>query len=297
MRHILGVFPVAANIRFLKAADRNHLACPTLEQVMAESVQAAPPSRPPHVGNTAAMAEAVRGVRVDRRFYMAMALCAIVIAALGFAPSGLDPTSRRGPLTPLVVAHAAMFIAWLALFFVQTALVARRQIGLHRRLGIVTMLLAPVMIVSGYMVAITMARRGFDLSGDLGIDADPLLGLVNPLGDLITFGILVAGGYWYRQRRDVHKRLMLLATVGGLMLAPLAHLIGHLPLPREMAPIVLIPMAFLLFASAAYDRISLGRIHPVSLWGATAILIWDLLRNIAAGPSTAWHQFAQWLIS
>lgn len=264
---------------------------------MAESIQAAPPSHPPQVGNTTAMAEAVRGVRVDRRFYMAMAICAIVVAALGFAPSGLDPAARRGPLTPLVAAHAAMSVAWLALFFVQTALAARRQIALHRQLGAMTMLLAPVMIISGYMVAIAMARRGFDLSGDLGIDADPLLGLVNPLGDLATFGILVAGGYWYRQRRDVHKRLMLLATVGGLMLAPLAHLMGHSPLPREMAPIVLIPMAIFLFASAAYDRVSLGRIHPVSLWGPTAILIWELSRNIAIGPSAAWHQFAQWLVS
>ena len=253
---------------------------------MAESVQAGPPSLPTHV-------ELIQ----NRRFYMAMAIGSIVIAVLGFAPSGLDPTTRRGPLTPLVAAHAAMSVAWLALFFVQTALAARRQIDLHRRLGAVTMLLAPVLIISGYVVAIAMARRGFDLSGDLGIDADPLLGLVNPLGDLATFGILVAGGYWYRQRRDVHKRLMLLAVVGGLMLAPLAHLIGHSPLPREMAPIILIPAALFLFASAAYDRVSLGRIHPVSLWGATVILIWDLLRNVAIGPSAEWHQFAQWLIS
>ena len=142
-----------------------------------------------------------------------------------------------------------------------------------------------------------MARRGFDLSGDLGIDADPLLGLVNPLGDLATFGILVAGGYWCRHRRDVHQRLMLLATVGGLMPAPLAHLIGHSPLPREMGPIIVIPIALFLFASAAYDRALLGRIHPVSLWGATVIFTWDLLLNIAIGPSAAWHQFAQWLIS
>jgi hypothetical protein len=90
---------------------------------------------------------------------------------------------------------------------------------------------------------------------------------------------------------------MLLATVGGLMPAPLAHLIGHSPLPRQMGPIIVIPIALFLFASAAYDRASLGRIHPVSLWGATVIFIWDLSLNIAIGPSAAWHQFAQWLIS
>jgi hypothetical protein len=44
--------------------------------------------------------------------------------------------------------------------------------------------LASVMIILGYMVAIAMARRGFDLSGDLKIQADPLFALVNPLGRL-----------------------------------------------------------------------------------------------------------------
>jgi hypothetical protein len=47
------------------------------------------------------------------------------------------------------------------------------------------------------------------------------------------------------------------------MPAPLVHLIGHSPLPREMGPIIVIPIALFLFASAAYDRASLGRIHPV----------------------------------
>jgi hypothetical protein len=61
-----------------------------------------------------------------------------------------------------------------------------------------------------------MARRGFDLSGDLHIEADPLRALVNPLGDLATFGTMAAAGYGYRHRSDIHKRLMLLATVGGL---------------------------------------------------------------------------------
>jgi hypothetical protein len=96
------------------------------------------------------------------------------------------------------------------------------------------------------------------LSGDLKIQADPLLGLVNPLGDLVTFGILVAAGYWYRHRSDIHKRLMLLATVGGLMPAPLAHLIGHSTLLREMRPIILVPIALLLFASAVFSRT-----HPI----------------------------------
>jgi hypothetical protein len=211
---------------------------------------------------------------VDRWFYIGMAICTIITIVLGFAPSIINTASRKAPPTPLAAAHGTVYVAWLVMFLAQTTLVATRRIPVHRRLGTAAVFLAPGVIVLGYMTAIAMARRGFDSSGDLHIEADPLLGLVNPLGNLVTFGILVAAGYWYRHRSDIHKRLMLFATVGGLLPAPLAHLIGHFPSLREMVPIIVVPIALFLFASAAYDRVSLGRMHPVSLWGAVMIFVW-----------------------
>jgi hypothetical protein len=180
-------------------------------------------------GDAVAMVGVARRSRVARWFYIAMAACTIVIVVLGFGPSIINTAARQAPLTLLAAAHSVVSFVWLVMFLAQTTLVATRQISVHRQLGIAAVSLAPVMIILGYVVAITMARRGFDLSGDLKIQADPLLALVNPLGDLVTFGILVAAGYWFRHRSDIHKRLMLLATVGGLMPAPLAHLIGHSP--------------------------------------------------------------------
>ena len=242
------------------------------------------------------MARVARRVPVDRWFYIAMAVCTIITIVVGFAPSIINTAVRNAPPTPLVAAHGAVSAAWLAMFLAQTTLVATRRVPVHRRLGQAALFLAPVMIALGYMAAITMARRGFDLSGDLHIETDPLRGLVNPLSDLLTFGTMAAAGYAYRQRSDIHKRLMLLATVGGLTPAPLAHLIGHSPLLSEMGPIIVVPIALFLFASAAYDRLSLGRMHPVSLLAAVIIFFWDLLRNIVIGPSAAWHRFAEWLV-
>src|SRR5690348_4950416 len=76
-----------------------------------------------------------------------------------------------------------------------------------------------------------------------------------------VFAVLVAAGYWFRHRSEIHNRLMVLAILGGLMGAPLAHLIGHIPAVRSVGPIILIPIAIFMFASAVYDRVSLGRIH------------------------------------
>jgi hypothetical protein len=248
-------------------------------------------------GTSSATVQVARRPTVDRWFYIGMAICTFITIVLGFAPSLINTAARKAPLTPLAAAHGIVSAAWLLIFLAQTTLVATRRIPVHRRLGEAAMFLAPVMIVVGYMAAITMVRRGFDLSGDLHIEADPLLRLVNPLGDLLLFTILLAAGYLYRHRSDVHKRLMLLATVGGLMPAPLAHLIGHFPRLNAMPPpIILVPLTLFLFASAVYDRVSLGRVHPVSLWVAAASFVWFLLLNIAIGPSAAWHHFAAWLV-
>jgi hypothetical protein len=247
-------------------------------------------------GVPVATARVARRLPVDRWFYVGMAICAIIVSVLGFAPSLINTAARKGPPTPLAVVHGIVYFAWLLVFLAQTTLVATRRITVHRRLGTGAVLLSPVVIVLGYVTAIAMARRGFDLSGDLHIEADPLLGLVNPLGDLLTFGILVAAGFRYRHRSDIHKRLMLFAIVGGLMPAPLAHLIGHSPSLSKMGPIIVVPTFLSLFASAIYDRVSLGRMHPVSLLGAIAIFVWETSLNIVIGPSAAWHHFAGWLV-
>ena len=247
-------------------------------------------------GTAVAIRSVSPGRRVDRWFYIGMASATIITGVGGFAPSLVDTTARNAPLTPLAAGHAIVFLAWLVVFLAQATLAATGRIVVHRRLGTHAVFLAPALVVLGYITAITMARRGVDLSGDLHIKADPLLGLVNPLGDLLLFAILVAAGFWYRRRREIHKRLMLFATVGGLMPAPLAHLIGHYPSLNAVPPIILVPLALLLFASAAHDRVSLGRLHPISLWGAVSIMVWFLLLNVVIGPSTAWHHFAQGLV-
>jgi hypothetical protein len=156
--------------------------------------------------------------------------------------------------------------------------------------------LALLMIPAGYATTVAMGRRGIALSKDLDIVADPLYQMVFPLGDLVTFGVLVSAALLYRKRTQVHKRLMLLATIAALMPAPLAHLIGHQPALSGTPAIIVVPLGLLLFASAAFDRLVLGRMHPVSIWGGVLLFGWANLRAAVIGPSDAWHAFAGWLV-
>jgi hypothetical protein len=237
--------------------------------------------------------------RTGGRFYIAMGFVAIATALAGFAPAIVDASSRRAPLSWAVVVHGFVFSAWLALFLTQALLVYNRRIPPHRVLGVLGVGLAVAMLVSGYHTTLEMARRGYDLSGDLiGESGDPLMVMVFQLGDLLCFGILVVLGILFRDRPAAHKRFMLLATIGGMMPAALSHIIGHSAVLRSFHPsIILIPWTTLLIAGALHDRLSQGRVHPVSLWGALLVWLWSNLRAVVIGPSELWRDFASWLIA
>jgi hypothetical protein len=230
-----------------------------------------------------------------RRFYLSMGLVAVAVVVAGFGP-GFASAHRNAPVTPMIWLHGAVFSVWLLLYLLQAILVATHRVSVHRQLGLAGLALAPAMIVTGYATSIAMARRGFDVSGDLAVETDPLAALVFPLGDLLSFAVLVAGALWFRRRPGIHKRLMLLATVGSLMAAPLAHLLGRLPVFRDTPPVILIPLAMLYLSGAVHDKLTSGRFHSVSLWGGVALLAWAQVRAAVVGPSDAWHAFAAWLV-
>lgn len=236
--------------------------------------------------------------RRENWFYLGMALTTAAIALVGFAPALLDPTGRKAPLTWAVAAHGALFASWLLLFMAQAALVQTRRLNVHRRLGYAAVVIAILMVATAYPLMIAMARRGFDLSGDLSNSPGGVGGqLVFQLGDLVSFTLLVAAAVWHRHRPAIHKRLMVMGTVGGLMPAALAHFIGHSPALRKIeAPIIVLPLVILLFATAVHDRWSQGRVHPVSLWVAVGLLVWANVRAALIGPSPAWREFSNWLI-
>lgn len=236
--------------------------------------------------------------RSEGWFYSGMAVVTLTLSLVGFGPAIWDPTARLAPLSLAVAAHGAVFTAWLVLFLAQTQLVSRGNLAAHRRAGMAGVLLAILMVATGFATCRTMARRGFDLSGELQANRDPLFLLVFQFGDLLAFGLLVSAAIICRHNPDAHKRLMLLATTGTLMPASLSHIIGHFTILRDIdAPVILIPFAMLLASGALHDFWTRGRVHPVSLWGALAVFGWANLRATVIGPSEWWHRLAAWLVA
>lgn len=232
----------------------------------------------------------------EGRFYTFMAVFTFLFCVAAFGPSIVHTERRLGPFTPLPAVHGIAFFAWLLLFIAQTILVRTGNLALHRRIGMCSAILAAALVVLGYETTIAMGRRGYDLSGDVGILSDPLAGMAFPLLDIFMFAALFLAAYLYRHRCAIHKRLMLLAVTGALMPSPTAHLTGHFAFLRDKGFLTPLILAMLLAAGAVHDRIKLHRIHPVSLWIALTIFLVDNLCFVVVMPSRAWHDIAAWLI-
>jgi hypothetical protein len=234
-------------------------------------------------------------VLVERWFFTGLALTMLATSAAGFLPSLLHAAGRRAPLSPLAAAHGVVFFAWLGIFFVQSRLIATGHVALHRRLGVVAGCLLALMIPLAYATSVLMVRRGFDLSGDLRIEHDPLYEFIFPFGDLLMFALLVLGAIAYRRRPEIHKRLMLFANI-ALLGAPLAHMIGHVPrLAALPGAIILVPISMFLLAAVAREYLLTRKVHSLTIALAVGMLLAGPLRATLIGPSVAWHRLASWL--
>jgi hypothetical protein len=187
--------------------------------------------------------------------------------------------------------HGSLFLLWLLLFLLQTSLIAARRPDLHRRMGIVAVVLLVVLVPLSYMVTVQMVRRGFDLSGDQMMRIDPYFGSIFNFFAVIEFPVLAGAALAYRRRKEIHKRLMLFANI-SLMGPPITHFLGHFGLLSAFT--VLAGQAMFFLFAVAGDYLRARRVFPLT--AALAVLLF-LLQPIQAivGATAAWHHFAAWL--
>src|ERR1700729_2881455 len=85
-------------------------------------------------GATTSSASRIR-FRISFNFVLALVMAAVVI--YGFSHTIGDNLLHPSiPRPGLLYVHAAVFSAWIALYILQTGLVASRNVTLHRRLGV-----------------------------------------------------------------------------------------------------------------------------------------------------------------
>jgi uncharacterized membrane protein YozB (DUF420 family) len=224
----------------------------------------------------------------DHQFFTSMALLALLTAFVGFSRTYyLAPLFDARPLRGLVHLHGLVMTSWLVLFLVQVSLISTRRVVVHRRLGIAGVMLIAVLLVVGYLTAITAARLGVTPPGG----PPPLAFLAVPLGTLAAFGVLAAFGIANRRKSETHKRLMLLATIAMLTpaIARMHFIAGGGP------PVAIAGTTLYVLLCMGYDRWAHGRIHPAFLWGGV-LLILSLPLRFALTRLDAWRAVAEWMV-
>jgi hypothetical protein len=225
----------------------------------------------------------------ERRFsiLMALAMCAIVF--VGFARTYyLKAWFDTPPLTLRLHLHGFVLTAWLATFVAQIGLVSAGRLAVHKRLGLAGVFLAGLVVVFSYAAAIEAARLGGDRGGITAADR-----LYSGILVVTMFGLLVALGIAFRKRRDIHKRLMLLATLAVLgpgITRAVALLAGHGIRDSHIAV-----ESALLLAALLQDWRMRGRPHWVWLIGGALVIGLQWTRRLVGGSET-WAVIGDWLI-
>lgn len=229
----------------------------------------------------------------DRWIYVFMAGLFIATVFAGFIPDsitklGAVAAGQRPPFPPILHVHAALMGGWLSLLLVQAVLMATGRSGIHKQLGLLAMVLAPAMVIAGFLLIPAMDGQVIDgirhgppavaaqLRAVLPIVLNIMLVQIR-IG--IVFAILVAIGLSARRYDpELHKRLMFLATSVALPAATdripwLPTSIPGSALTVELWPLVVISPMFV------WDLIRLKRVHR-------AYLIWF---GVSLVPAIAMH--------
>jgi hypothetical protein len=242
---------------------------------------------------TAVAVGAPRANKAERYFYLAMAAAIAATVLLGFArtvflrPWFGEYAHLHAPVETWFYVHGTFFLSWIALLAAQTSLLTAGNVALHRKLGTFGFVLIPVMVFFGTVGALIAARRP---TGFFDVSDPPLQFLAKPLLDMVVFGTLASCAIAKRRVPQTHKRLMLLATISLLEAVivrwPMAFVTSGPDVAFMLKLLFLVPLA-------AWDFKTLGRLHPVTLWGgAFVIAAWPAYYAIS--QTDTWLTFARW---
>ena len=242
------------------------------------------------------------------KFYLVWAWLLLLIAVTGFGPSftarywsgATDYATGARTLPPHLVLHGCVLLGWFTWLALQTTLVAVRRVGWHRRLGVVGVLLAIAVVgtsipaLTAFLPRMTSGLTLMHATPEQAAQAMPRVASVVVPGSvgLLLFSVLVAAGVRWRRIPDVHRRLMLFASLAiiGPALSPV-RLLGSLLAPFP-APLLL--LAFIA-ACIANDLITLKQLHRATRWSLAGIAIWLISGAPPVVTSDVAAAYVRWL--
>jgi hypothetical protein len=247
-----------------------------------------------------------RAHAIDRWIFVFMAAWFIAITLTGFIPDSvmkieLVRTGQRPPFPLVMHAHAVLMGSFLLLVFAQTWLMATGRNAMHMRLGLLAMVLAPALVIVGFILAPTMYWQMLDALQTAppearakiqeGLLRSENIKLVQMRIGILFSVFLVIGLRARGKNAGLHKRMMILATA-----IPLPAGIDRITwLPNTFPESVLSPSLYTLLAVSpmfAWDVLRNRRVHK-AYWVWLGVSLPFIIVENALWDTQWWHATAR----
>ena len=236
-----------------------------------------------------------------------MAAWFIAIVLAGFIPDSMMKiemvrTGQRPPFPLVLHLHAVLMGSFLLLLLAQTWLMATGRCELHKRLGMAAMVIAPALVIVGFVLVATNYHMLWGAiqaapAGAARTDAQFTLSIWENIMLLqirigILFSLFLAIGLNARGRNaGTHKRMMFLATVmalpAGIDRIPwLSHTMPGSAMSVDLYTLLAISPMFL------WDVVRNRRVHPAYvIWLAVNVPFAMAVHGLWDSPW--WHAAAK----
>lgn len=232
-------------------------------------------------------------------FYFGFAITCALVAFLSFLPTYWVPlVSGSLRVAPVVHLHAALQFGWVALFVTQAGLAGSGRLGVHRALGVGGVMLAGAILAFGVIAAL----HSNQLQSAAGHADQARAFLIAPITNVLFFAVAVGLAAGHFRHPEIHKRLMVLATVAVLVPAVarvfLVAVTGGTTITPPPIQVTVVPSLvtdLLLVAAMVHDRRRHGRVHAVYWIGGGLLVALQVLR-IPFSQTSTWEAMADSVI-
>jgi hypothetical protein len=191
-----------------------------------------------------------------RLFFLVLTILLMAMVVKGFWPSYYGPMlgSTGAGRAWIMHVHGAIYSGWMLLQLLQVTLIVRGNVAAHRRVGTWGIGYGALVLVVGLIVSFA-APLTHIRAGEWTVDRAAGF-MILPLFDMVLFGGFFGAAIYYKARPEIHKRLILAATV-AVVFAAVARM--------RIAPPALFYLVWIspMLIAMAFDLWLRKRIHPV----------------------------------
>lgn len=221
-------------------------------------------------------------------FFAAMGILFPIIVFVGFFPSFQSMKAGTLEVHWLTHIHSVIMTSWILLYLTQTILAATGNLKIHRRLGLLSFLLAVCVFIVMLLVSFHILIANHPPENSFLFDL-----LLIDFFEILCFALFFTWGMLLRKKNPgADKRLLTLATI-VLLLAAVDRIQRNNSFPSlgmEYPAYSFIYMDALLIPVFLYDLITLKRAHKLTLLGTAIVVFFQIAVSNVYG-SSSWHKF------